>query len=68
MELSIYRIHDEPDLAVDRYTGRTDRLVIACGGVGKDPALPPPLEFFGSATERGQHNLIFIADRNRSWL
>ncbi|MGR3491094.1 MAG: hypothetical protein ACU0DW_03475, partial [Shimia sp.] len=46
----------------------TDRLVIACGGVGKDPALPPPLEFFGSATERGQHNLIFIADRNRSWL
>ncbi|MGR3466548.1 MAG: hypothetical protein ACU0CI_01605 [Shimia sp.] len=68
MGLAIHRLLDAPDLAIDRFIGRTDCLVIACAGIGKDPTLPPPLEFFGSATEQGRHHLIFVADRRRSWL
>lgn len=48
--------------------GRTRRLVVAFAGVGKHEDRQPAPEFVGSAHDRGENHVLFVADDSRSWL
>ncbi|MFY0621447.1 MAG: hypothetical protein JXQ89_07110 [Pelagimonas sp.] len=56
------------DLTVWEHRGPSDTLVVCFSGIGTDPEQSPPYEFARSATQNGQHNTLFIADPNRTWL
>jgi pimeloyl-ACP methyl ester carboxylesterase len=48
--------------------GSGRRLVVALAGVGTQRSLPPPPEFPGTATMRGENHVMFLADDSRSWM
>ena len=58
----------DPPLQMAYWPGRSDRLVVVFSGVGNDPHIHPPFEFFNAATERGENHALFVSDKSRSWL
>lgn len=56
------------DLVTWEHRGKSDKLVVCFSGIGKDVASCPPYEFARAATGDGDHNVIFVADPNRTWL
>lgn len=48
--------------------GTGDKLIVVFSGVGTNPHIHPPIEFFSSATENGVNHCLFISDKTRSWL
>ena len=62
-----------PRLATDNivtwvHRGGSDKLVVCFSGIGKDIDTCPPYEFAKTATGDGKHNVLFVADPNRTWL
>lgn len=47
--------------------GRSRRLVVVFGGIGRNPTLPPPLEFIGTASMNGENGVLILNDMRRTW-
>lgn len=55
-------------MATWSHRGTSDKLVLCFSGIGNNPNACPRYEFAAKATGNGQHNALFIADPNRTWL
>ncbi|PLS20895.1 alpha/beta hydrolase-fold protein [Neptunicoccus cionae] len=67
-QLDIRLRHDSGLLRTWAHRGTSDTLVLSFSGIGNvDQDCPPP-EFIRSATCGGIHNVLFLADPQRSWL
>lgn len=65
--LDVKLIEDTDDIRVWTLLGKSERLVVSFSGIGRDDG-PIDYGFANSASENGQHNVLFIADPKRSWL
>lgn len=50
------------------HRGVSDKLVVCFSGIGKVAERCPSYEFARTATGDGKHNVLFVADPNRTWL
>ena len=67
-QLEIWPRLDSGKLRTWGHRGTSDTLVLCFSGIGTvDQDCPPP-EFIRSATCDGIHNVLFLADPQRSWL
>lgn len=60
-------LDDTDDLAVRFVPGRGQRLVLSFRGLGHKDRTGRPEEFWGSISQGGQNNMLFIADKAQSW-
>ena len=64
----LIRLKTPEPLVVDVVKGRSRTLVVSLAGVGQERNVPPPAEFYGSATQMGENHAIFVSDAERSWM
>jgi hypothetical protein len=67
-ELAISPQLNSNELVTWIHRGPSDKLVICFSGIGKKADSCPGYEFARTASGDGQHNVLFIADPNRTWL
>lgn len=67
-ELPIRPRTKNDDLVTWIHLGTTDKLVVCFSGIGENAEACPPFEFAQTATGNGAHNVLFVADPNRTWL
>jgi len=60
-------LFDSDAISAHYLAGRSTTLVLTFGGVGRDPLLPPEVEFIGSASNHGENHVLAINDLRRTW-
>lgn len=66
--LDIREYRRENGVATWLLQGTGQRLLVVFSGIGKVHEETQPYEFARSSYGRGQHNVLYVSDTNRSWL
>ncbi|HBQ36570.1 MAG TPA: hypothetical protein DD729_07015 [Rhodobacteraceae bacterium] len=59
---------DTDDLRVQKFVADSDRLVLCFSGIGRDENQAPVNEFIVNAINDSKDSVLFIVDKNRTWL